>query len=230
MGSLFYNGLDGSPTGATAEAPGEWDDHAQTPTQDEAEEIMMDCTPAAREIFTEKIEGSLVKILHNTVEFASVTKFQGHVRFRRRYDATVGLEYDISFQVRLDVTAGRQSFVGMLSLDSVRDSSLSNCDTLGVQWVGARVPAGYSHQQCESLVKASKVRRCLVGLLCRFEEACVETFSRRFGWELVLPETELPPSANQRRHSKSSMASEYNHLNHDENPGQDKPGANPSDS
>jgi hypothetical protein len=165
-------------------------------------DTVLDCFETAEGIFSSKIEGSFIQVLKNTIEFKTVTKFRGKVNFIRRYDNTSALDYDISFEIRFEAFVDRKYYLGLCSVESLTTSDIPNCDMLKVVWYGNNVPVGSLYQQCDSLIKTFKVRKCLIERLKLYEDSCVETFNRRYGWGQIV--VDMPEPATGRRSSRRS--------------------------
>lgn len=149
-------------------------------------DTVLDCSDTAMQIFGEKVEGSFVQVLKNTIEFKTVTKFRGKVDFVRHYDNSTTLDYDISFEIRFEAYVERKQYLGLCSVDSLTTSDIPSCDILKIVWYGNNVPVGSIYQQCDSLIKTYKVRKCLIEKLKMYEDSCIETFNKRYGWGLSI--------------------------------------------
>jgi len=183
---------------------------ARTLPPQEGADIVLDCYETASGIFADKIEGSFVQVLKNTIEFKTVTKFRGKVDFIRRYDNTSTLDYDISFEIRFEAFVDRKQYLGLCSVESLTTSDIPNCDMLKIVWYGNNVPAGSIFQQCDSLIKTYKVRKCLIERLKMYEDVCVETFNKRYGWgqiDVEMTERDEDLVRSSRRSSRKSNRS-----------------------
>jgi len=155
-------------------------------SEEDYKDISLECTSLAKEIFSDKFEGICVAVLTSYLELLKIQKFRGIVNFVKKGITSLELVYNLNVEISFEARIGSQIFNGIMILANLVTNKIEN-ETIRVNWTGTNLPKGIMFQQCDSLIKTSRVKNLLTQQMKEFEESCMTTFAKRYNWVEYMP-------------------------------------------
>ena len=154
--------------------------------EDDYKDICLDCTLIAKEIYSDKFEGSCIAILSSYFEILKLLKFRGVVNITKKGITGLVLSYDLNVDMSFEARIGNQVFNGIMKIANLTSCNIEN-EAIRVEWTGNNLPNGIMFQQCDSLIKTSRVKNVLTCKMKEFESTCMTVLATRYKWLEFMP-------------------------------------------